>query len=56
MFGLRFRLPAFLSPGIMTVSHAEIGETRFLLLRLKVEHPWFGTLIDQVAAFRETMT
>ena len=55
MFGLRLRLPAFLSPGVMTVSHAEIGETRFLF-SLKVEHPWFGVLIDQTAAFRETMT
>ena len=55
MFGLRFRLPAFLSPGVMTVGHAEMGENRFLFT-LKVEHPWFGTLIDQVAAFRESVT
>jgi hypothetical protein len=30
VLGLRLRLPAWLSPGVMTVSHAEIGETRFL--------------------------
>jgi len=55
VLGLRFRLPALLSPGVMTVSHAEIGEIRFLF-SLKVEHPWFGVLIDQTAAFRETVT
>jgi hypothetical protein len=55
VFGLRFRLPDFLSPGVMTVGHAEIGEGRFIFT-LKVEHPWFGVLIDQTAAFRETTT
>ena len=42
-------------PELAHRSHAEIGETRFLFA-LKVEHPWFGVLIDQTAAFRETMT
>ncbi|AMN45060.1 hypothetical protein RHPLAN_66540 [Rhodoplanes sp. Z2-YC6860] len=55
VLGFRLRLPAWLSPGVMTVSHAEIGETRFLF-SLKVEHPWFGVLIDQTAAFQETVT
>lgn len=55
VFGLRFKLPAFLSPGVMTVGHAEMGENRFLFT-LKVEHPWFGMLIDQTAAFRESAT
>jgi hypothetical protein len=53
--GWRFKLPAFLSPGVMTVTHAEIGEGRFVFT-LKVEHPWFGVLIDQTAAFQETTT
>ena len=58
VFGWRFKLPAFLSPGVMTVSHAEMGQElggdRFLFT-LTVEHPWFGVLIDQVAAFRDTV-
>ena len=54
VFGWRFKLPAFLSPGVVTVTHAEIGDDRFLFT-LKVEHPWFGALIDQVAAFRDTV-
>jgi hypothetical protein len=37
----------------VTVSHAELGDGRFVFT-LKVEHPWFGVLIDQVASFRET--
>ena len=55
VLGWRFKLPAFLSPGVMTVTHAELGEGRFVFT-LKVEHPWFGVLIDQTAAFRETTT
>ena len=54
-FGLRFKLPAFLSPGVMTVGHEEMGEGRFLFT-LEVEHPVFGVLISQSAAFRETTT
>ena len=54
-FGLRFKLPALLSPGVMTVGHEEMGEGRFLFT-LEVEHPVFGVLISQSAAFRETTT
>jgi hypothetical protein len=55
VFGLRFKLPALLSPGVMTVGHEELGEGRFLFT-LEVEHPVFGVLISQSAAFRETTT
>jgi hypothetical protein len=54
LFGLRFKLPAFLSPA-MTVGHSEMGEGRFLFT-LDVEHPALGVLISQSAAFRETTT
>ena len=54
-FGLRFKLPAFLSPGVVTVTHAEMGEGRFIF-SLDVGHPAFGVLISQSAAFRETTT
>lgn len=54
VLGWRFKLPALLSPGVVTASHAELGDDRFLFT-LKVEHPWFGMLIDQVAAFSDTV-
>ena len=55
VFGLRFKLPALLSPGVVTVEHAEMGEGRFLFT-LRVEHPVLGVLISQSAAFWETTT
>jgi hypothetical protein len=52
VFGRRFWLPRWLSPGIMTVIHTELGDGRFEFA-LDVSHPRFGTLIRQRAAFRE---
>ncbi|MFI4995340.1 MAG: DUF4166 domain-containing protein [Hyphomicrobiales bacterium] len=48
----RFALPGFASPGALTVSHAEIGDGRFLF-RLEIVHPRFGELIRQSVVFRE---
>jgi hypothetical protein len=48
----RFFLPAWASPGALSVTHAEIGEGRFLFT-LEIIHPRFGQLIRQSAAFRE---
>ena len=53
LFGHRLRLPRFLSPGLMTVAHRELGEGRFEFT-LDIDHPVFGRLIHQSAAFRET--
>jgi hypothetical protein len=53
LFGRRLRLPEFLSPGAMTVSHRELGEGRFEFT-LDIVHSRFGVLIRQAAAFRET--
>jgi uncharacterized protein DUF4166 len=53
IFGWRLRLPAWMSPGAMTVSHAERGDGRFEFT-LEVTHPLFGLLIRQSAAFRES--
>ena len=53
LFGRRFMLPRWLSPGAMTVTHAEVGDGRFTFT-LDVEHPRFGVLVHQVVAFRET--
>lgn len=51
-FGWRLRLPGWLSPGTITVGHADLGDGRFLFT-LDIDHPRLGTLIRQSAAFRE---
>jgi hypothetical protein len=53
VFGKRFHLPAWLSPGAMTVTHTEQGDGRFEFT-LEVNHPRFGLLIRQSAVFRES--
>ncbi len=50
---LRLRLPNWLTPGALAVTHAELGDGRFLF-RLDITHPRLGRLICQIAAFRET--
>lgn len=54
MLGRRFRLPAWLRPAEMTVTHAELGGGRFIFT-LDVVHPRFGPLISQAAAFTESV-
>jgi hypothetical protein len=49
---LRMAIPWWLTPGAMTIAHREIGEGRFTFT-LDVVHPLFGTIIHQVAAFKE---
>jgi hypothetical protein len=53
LFGRSFKLPGWLSPGLMTVTHSELGNGRFIFT-LEVAHPTLGVLIRQSAAFRET--
>jgi hypothetical protein len=48
----RFFFPAWATPGALSVTHAEIGDGRFLFT-LEIVHPRFGLLIRQSAAFRE---
>ena len=48
-------LPLWLTPGALTVSHAELGEGRFSF-GLDVVHPWFGAIIHQQAVFREVLS
>jgi uncharacterized protein DUF4166 len=50
--GLRLRLPAWLTPGSLSVAHAELGDGRFLF-QLEIVHPRLGRLICQTAAFQE---
>jgi hypothetical protein len=49
---LRLRLPDWLTPGAIAVTHAELGDGRFLF-KLDVTHPRLGRLILQTAAFKE---
>jgi hypothetical protein len=52
---LRLRLPHWLTPGSLSVTHAEIGDGRFLFA-LEIMHPRLGRLIRQTAAFEEAHT
>jgi hypothetical protein len=49
----RIPLPAWLTPGTISVTHEELGIDRFLF-KLEVVHPLFGLLIRQSAAFKES--
>jgi hypothetical protein len=51
---LRLPLPAFLTPGVLTVTHSDLGGGKFQFT-LEIVHPRFGLLIRQSAVFREAM-
>ncbi len=51
-FGLRIRLPVWMTPGTLSVTHAECADGRFSST-LDLVHPRFGLLIRQMALFRE---
>lgn len=48
----RLRLPRWLTPGALTVSHSEVDATRFVFT-LDIQHPWFGHLLHQSATYSE---
>ena len=48
----RFFLPAWATLGALSVTHAEIGDGRFLFT-LEIVHPRFGLMVRQSATFRE---
>jgi hypothetical protein len=50
--GLKFALPAFLTPGALTVTHTDLGSGEFQFT-LEIVHPRFGMLVRQMAVFRE---
>jgi hypothetical protein len=52
LFGRRIFLPAWAGPGVMTVTHAESGNGRFVFT-LDVIHPVVGPLIRQMVSFEE---
>ncbi|MEA3062827.1 MAG: hypothetical protein QOJ94_2608 [Sphingomonadales bacterium] len=49
---LRLRLPRWLSPGRMRVSHIDCGHGSFAFV-LRLDHPWLGELVCQTAMFEE---
>lgn len=51
----RLRLPRWLSPGNLTVTHRAIDVRRFEF-NLHVEHRLFGTLVHQVAVFEDAIS
>lgn len=51
----RLHLPAWLSPGHMTLAHTEIDDTHFAFT-LDLHHPWLGSLIHQRVVFEESPT
>jgi uncharacterized protein DUF4166 len=52
LFGRRWRLPAWLSPGTLYVTHAELPDGKFSFT-LQIFHPRLGLLMRQMAMFRE---
>lgn len=48
----RLRLPRWLSPGRMRVSHIDCGHGSFAFV-LSLVHPWLGELVRQTAMFEE---
>ena len=49
---LRLPLPEWLTPGALTVTHADLGGGEFRFT-LEIIHPRFGRLLRQSAMFRE---
>ena len=52
VFGRRIPLPRWLTPGALSVIHAELGDSRFSFT-LQIVHPRFGLLLRQMAIFHE---
>ena len=50
--GLRLRLPRFLLPGDLAVSHVDCDDGSFFF-ELRLHHRWIGELVHQRAIFRE---
>jgi Domain of unknown function (DUF4166) len=51
---VRLSIPAWLTPGRIEVRHREERQGQFSFT-LRVEHPWFGRIIEQVAFFRDAL-
>lgn len=51
----RFRLPGWLAPGSLTISHIDRGDGNFAFV-LELQHPLFGELMHQTGLFNELRT
>ena len=51
---LRLTLPRWLGPSVLRAGHEEIGAGKFAFT-LKLEHKWFGKLVDQRVLFRDDL-
>lgn len=49
---IRLRLPRWLAPGELRVSHVDCNHGRFAFM-LVLQHPWFGELVRQTAMFAD---
>lgn len=49
---VRLRLPAWLAPGVLTISHIDQGDGGFAFV-LDLRHPLLGEMLRQVGLFRE---
>lgn len=52
---LRLGLPRWLGPSVLRAGHEETGEGEFVFT-LRLEHKWFGKMLDQRVWFRDDMT
>ena len=52
LFGRRFVLPTWLTPGTLYVTHAQLPDGKFSFT-LQIFHPRLGLLVRQMAIFRE---
>lgn len=50
--GFRLRLPGWITPGALTVTHRDHGDGRFAFT-LEIVHPHFGQVLYQRAMFRD---
>jgi hypothetical protein len=50
--GMRLRLPEWLAPGALTISHVDCGDGCFAFV-LALRHPLLGEIIHQTGLFRE---
>jgi Domain of unknown function (DUF4166) len=49
----RLKLPHWLTPGSLTVTHSEVGQDRFVFT-MTLRHPVLGELIHQAAEYRDS--
>jgi hypothetical protein len=52
LFGRRWLLPAWLTPGTLYVTHAEVPDRKFSFT-LQIFHPRWGLILRQMGIFRE---